>query len=169
MKALKRSLRTLLVGILKWLPPKTLLRWLLRLDTWLYYLQGQAAIRYGGGIHPKHRLIHYHDFFVGRIQAGERILDIGCGNGAVARDIAERSGARVVGIDINPENIKIAAEINSHPEVRYLSGDIWKEIPDGNFDVILLSNVLEHLEDRPLILDGSTSSTQDDERCPVCG
>ena len=41
----------------------------------------QTAIRYEGGIHPKHRVMGYHRFFVERIKAGEKVLDIGCGNG----------------------------------------------------------------------------------------
>ena len=40
-------------------------------------------------------------------QPGERILDIGCGEGALTEKIAER-GARVVGIDNSPEMIAAA-------------------------------------------------------------
>ncbi len=29
--------------------------------------QKKAAVAYGGGIHPKHRHMRYHDFFVNRI------------------------------------------------------------------------------------------------------
>jgi hypothetical protein len=60
----------------------------------------QEAIRYEHGIHVKHRLTRYHDFFVQRIYPDERVLDVGCGNGAVAYDVADRAKARVVGIDL---------------------------------------------------------------------
>jgi len=40
-----------------------------------------AAIAYEGGVHPKHRLTRYHDFFVERVRTGELVLDIGSGKG----------------------------------------------------------------------------------------
>lgn len=40
-------------------------------------------------------------------QAGERILDVGCGEGTLTRRIAER-GATVVGIDSSPEMVEAA-------------------------------------------------------------
>jgi len=37
-----------------------------------------------------------------------RVLDLGCGRGGTARDVAARSGADVVGIDLVPDNVAIA-------------------------------------------------------------
>ena len=34
-----------------------------------------GAIAYDGGVHAKHRLMRYHDFFVERVEVGERVLD----------------------------------------------------------------------------------------------
>src|ERR1700746_3447780 len=60
----------------------------------------ERALAHGGGVHPKHRLIRYHVFFIDRIGVGERVIDVGCGYGAVARAIAyARPNARVVGLD----------------------------------------------------------------------
>jgi hypothetical protein len=39
-----------------------------------------------------------------------------------------------------------------HPSIRYLHGDVSDVIPEGNFDVVVLSNVLEHLESRVTFL-----------------
>ena len=128
------------------------LRFLFRLDAVLYSLEGQKAIDYDGGIHTKHRHTRYHDFFINNIQPDERILDIGCGIGALAYDVAEKSQAHVTAIDLNPENIAKASQHYSHPRVRYVVGDVLQELPDGPFDVIVLSNVLEHLKERPAFL-----------------
>lgn len=49
------------------LAPNEALRMLFRLDAELYSLQGKTAVMYGNGIHPKHRHLNYHDFFVQRI------------------------------------------------------------------------------------------------------
>jgi 2-polyprenyl-3-methyl-5-hydroxy-6-metoxy-1,4-benzoquinol methylase len=134
------------------LSPDDALRFLFRLDARLYSIQGQKSTEYGGGVHTKHRHMHYHDFFVNRIQANERVLDIGCGIGAVAYDLAEKSGALVVGIDLNEDNISIARKRFSHPRVRYTLGDALKDLPGEQFDVVVLSNVLEHLPERSQFL-----------------
>jgi len=130
------------------LPADQALRFLFRLEAALYSLQGQKAIEYGGGIHTKHRHIGYHNFFVTRIRPKERVLDIGCGIGAVAYDVAEKGGAYVVGIDISVDNIDQARQRYAHPRVKYLRADVLRELPEGPFDVVILSNVLEHLSER---------------------
>ena len=134
------------------LPPADGLRFLFGLDAALYSVQGELAIAYDRGIHTKHRHMRYHDFFVGRIHAGERVLDIGCGTGAVAYDVAGKAGAYVVGIDLSADNIALARERYAHPRVEYRVGDALQELPDGPFDVVILSNVLEHLPERPEFL-----------------
>ncbi len=115
-------------------------------------LSGQidlAAMRYGHGVHVKHRLMRYHDFFVERIRATDRVIDIGCGYGAVAHSIAEQAGADVVGIDLSESNIAQARRQFSHPRLRFVYGDALLDLPDERFDVVVLSNVLEHIERRP--------------------
>jgi 2-polyprenyl-3-methyl-5-hydroxy-6-metoxy-1,4-benzoquinol methylase len=104
---------------------------------------------YGAGEHPKHGLTRYHDFFVERIPAGAAVLDIGCGYGAVARSIARRvEGARVTGIDMNEQRI-IEAEAADNPDnLRFLLGDALTDLPPGEWHTVVLSNVLEHIEER---------------------
>lgn len=134
------------------IPPEKSLNFLLRLDNWLYFLQGQAAIKFGNGVHPKHRLTNYHKFFYTRIHSNDRVLDAGCGVGYLAYDIAEKSGAFVWGVDINPKNISQARERFNHPNIKYQVSDIKELSPDPLISVIVLSNVLEHLSNRPQIL-----------------
>jgi 2-polyprenyl-3-methyl-5-hydroxy-6-metoxy-1,4-benzoquinol methylase len=134
------------------LPAEEALRFLFRLDAELYALQGKKAVEYGMGLHTKHRHLQYHDFFVSRIHPEERVLDIGCGIGAVAYDVAEKAGAFVTGIDLSHKNIAQACERYHHPRCRFVIGDALKELPGEHFDVIILSNVLEHLTDRSAFL-----------------
>ena len=136
----------------KGLTPAEALRLLFRLDGQLYFLQGQKAVEYGGGLHTKHRHTRYHDFFVDRVRSGEKVLDVGCGIGAVAYDLAEKSGAQVVGIDLNADSIVEAHKRYGHPKVEYIVGDVLHDLPQGKFDVVILSNVLEHLSERPIFL-----------------
>ena len=134
------------------LPPESGLRFLFGLDERLYRAQGNVAVAYGEGVHPKHEIIRYHDFFTSRIRSGEHVLDAGCGIGVLAQDIAERAGARVVGIDLNEQNIARAKKEYAHPSVIYRIGDVLKYSDRIHFNVIVLSNILEHLPDRPDLL-----------------
>lgn len=134
------------------LPPADGLRFIFEIDSDLYGAQGMLAKAYGNGCHTKHRHTGYHDYFVANINQGERVLDIGCGDGALDYDIAKLAGAQVTGIDILADNITTAIKRHSHPCIRYVVGDALTDIPAGEYDVIVLSNVLEHLEERPQFL-----------------
>ena len=151
-------LATMLSRRVRFMEPDEGLRFLFKLDAHMYPMKGQFAIAYGGGLHTKHRHIKYHDFFLHRIQDGEHILDIGCGNGALAYDIAEKAGASVVGIDQNLEMIHQARQCYAHPQIEYHIGDVLETLPQRNFDTIILSNVLEHLPNRPKFLQKLQSS-----------
>jgi 2-polyprenyl-3-methyl-5-hydroxy-6-metoxy-1,4-benzoquinol methylase len=129
-------------------PPATALRELLTLDATLDGLIDEAAQRYDGGVHAKHRLTAYHDFFVARVKPGERVLDVGCGYGAVAHSLAKRAGAIVVGVDLDHGNIAEARRRFSHPALTFVTGDATRALPDGAFDVVVASNVVEHIERR---------------------
>ena len=132
--------------------PEDSLRFLFNLDNDLYPLHSDMATGYNGGVHAKHRLTKYHDFFVERIKPEERVLDVGSSSGAVAYDIAERSEALVLGIDIDEEGIERGRTQFAHPRLELLVGDVYTWEADREFDVVVLSNVLEHLKDRARLL-----------------
>lgn len=134
------------------LPADEALRLLFRLQAAFYPVVGRKAVEYGGGTHTKHRHTRYHDFFTSRVRREERVLDVGCGIGAVAYDLAERSGAWVVGVDLSPENIETARHRYRHPRVEYRVEDGLRGSQEGRFDVVVLSNILEHLPERPAFL-----------------
>jgi SAM-dependent methyltransferase len=124
------------------------LRELLQIDQDLTGAIDELAMAYGGGVHPKHRLTRYHDFFVERIRPGERVLDVGCGYGAVAHSVATRSGARVTGLDMSPENIADAKDRFRDAGLEFVVGCAPDVLPSGTFDVVIASNVLEHIDRR---------------------
>lgn len=130
------------------LSPKAAMHELLQIDTDVTGLINEAAIRYGGGVHVKHRLMRYHDFFVDRIRPGERVLDIGCGYGAVANSVATRASAVVVGLDLSEENLAEARRMFPHPSLTFVAGVAPQDVPRERFDVVMISNVLEHVENR---------------------
>lgn len=72
-------------------------------------------------------------------QAGERILDLGCGTGDIARHIAER-GARVVGIDASPD--MIAAARGRFPDLDFRVADAADLPFEAEFDAVFSHAVL---------------------------
>jgi SAM-dependent methyltransferase len=136
----------------KKLSPADALRFLFDLDNSLYALEGEMAIAYDHGIHTKHRHTGYHQFFISRIQPHERVLDIGCGNGALAYDIAENTQARITAIDMNNNSIQEARLRYPHPNITYVLGDPTGGLIDYTADVVILSNVLEHIQQRVPLL-----------------
>lgn len=129
-------------------PADDALRGLFRIDDHLTWCINNAAVAYENGIHVKHRLMNYHAFFTERITGCERVIDLGCGYGAVAHTIAAHTGATVVGIDLNPRSIAQARARYALPNLTFIEGDIFKDLPGETFDAIVFSNVLEHIEHR---------------------
>lgn len=119
----------------------------LHIHNWAYKTVTRLAVRAGDGLHPKHRLMNYHAFFVDRVLETDRVLDIGCGNGALAFDVAKKA-KEVVAIDLEPKNIEKATRSFSRKNISYRVADATKDLGGEVFDVILLSNVLEHIEHR---------------------
>jgi 2-polyprenyl-3-methyl-5-hydroxy-6-metoxy-1,4-benzoquinol methylase len=134
------------------LAPAEGLRFLYAVQSRLDNALAEGAARYGDGVHPKHRLTRYHDFFVTRVAAGARVLDVGCGNGYLALRLAADSRAEVLGVDIVPANVEKARRLHAHPRARFEVADILADVPPGGFDVVAMSNVLEHLPDRSALL-----------------
>jgi SAM-dependent methyltransferase len=128
------------------------MRQLLEIYADAYHGMDRGAIDYDDGVHVKHRLTRYHDFFVERIGPGERILDVGCGKGELAYDVAERAGATVVGIDRAAWALSFARSRFAHPRVTYVQADALTYEPDGTFDAAILSNVIEHVRARNELL-----------------
>lgn len=135
---------------LKLLPglAKYYLRFFLHLHRLSYLCISTSSQVFYRGAHPKHLFMkEFHDFFVDNIREGQRVLDIGCGSGQLAVACANKA-AEIVGIDIEPRNIDRALKENAAPNITYLVGDATTDIPpDRHFDVAILSNVLEHIED----------------------
>lgn len=109
----------------------------------------ERAMAMNGGEHPKHRLIGYHQFFVDRIAPGENVMDVGCGPGAVARTIARaHPGSQVVGVDYDPAKLALCRAGDNPANLSWVEADATQSVPEGDWQVIVLSNVLEHITDR---------------------
>jgi 2-polyprenyl-3-methyl-5-hydroxy-6-metoxy-1,4-benzoquinol methylase len=125
------------------------MRFMLELDNLVYAISGGQSVRYGGGLHTKHRHINYHKFFVDNVGHTDSVIDLGCGIGVVANTIAkERPQATITGVDLKAKNINIANKRFKRGNLLFVESDILKMEFGGYYDVIIMSNVLEHIYDR---------------------
>jgi len=102
------------------------------LDDWTEY---QRFIRL-----ERVRWIHEH------LKPDDVVLDVGCGEGFIARRIIEQV-KEVVGIDISEEGIRRAKRVNNHHRIKYLVQSFEDFNSDRKFDVILMYELLEHIYD----------------------
>jgi ubiquinone/menaquinone biosynthesis C-methylase UbiE len=86
------------------------------------------------------------------IAAGERVLDVGCGSGAVTREIARRVGPHglAVGLDPSPALLAVARELAQETglgdRAEFREGDALRlPFPPGSFDVVVCVTVLSHV------------------------
>ena len=124
----------------------------LQLHNLCYQLAGLLSQRVEpDNLHPKHRLMDYHDWFARRLNKDWHVLDIGCGNGALAFDI-KAACRTVTGIDINAANIETAQKKYSKQGISYICSDVLTHRFNQHFQAVILSNVLEHIDNRVAFL-----------------
>ena len=85
-----------------------------------------------------------------RLQPGEQVLDVGCGTGTLAMEVARRVGraGRVAGIDPGTEQIARARKKAAwrHAPIEFQIGVIEQlPFPDQTFDVVLSTLMMHHL------------------------
>jgi 2-polyprenyl-3-methyl-5-hydroxy-6-metoxy-1,4-benzoquinol methylase len=85
-------------------------------------------------------------FLLDRVHAGERVLDVGCGEGRFTAELV-RAGARALGVDVAEEPLRRARARHPQLDVRLIDGEGSWELDDASFDVVWAGEVLEHVLD----------------------
>jgi ubiquinone/menaquinone biosynthesis C-methylase UbiE len=88
---------------------------------------------------------------------GERVLDVACGTGVVARLVAQRVGpsGTVVGFDLNPGMLTVARSLPppSGARIEWREGNVSAiPLPDATFDLVLCQQGLQFFPDRSAAL-----------------
>jgi SAM-dependent methyltransferase len=97
---------------------------------------------------------HYHDFLLKHVpQNCENALEIGCGTGAFARQLAKHS-KRVVALDLSREMIRVARSRSSqfdNLEFQLADAIEW-DFPKSHFDFVCSIATFHHLPQRELLV-----------------
>ena len=91
------------------------------------------------------------------LQQGERVLDLACGTGLVARLAAPRVGptGQITGLDFNAGMLAVARSLPPAPgaAVTWVEGSaVAMDLPDASIDVILCQQGLQFFPDKPAAL-----------------
>jgi SAM-dependent methyltransferase len=73
------------------------------------------------------------------LKSGDRVLEVGCGQGHLTKRLAER-GVDVVGVDANPN----AAEVSGSDRVLHMMAENLS-FDDGEFDAVVSVHAIEHI------------------------
>ncbi|GAA3134614.1 cyclopropane-fatty-acyl-phospholipid synthase [Kribbella aluminosa] len=82
------------------------------------------------------------------LQAGQRLLDVGCGWGGMVRHAAREYGVRALGVTLSAEQAEWATEaikregLEHLAEVRFLD---YRDVPERDFDAISSIGLTEHI------------------------
>ena len=114
------------------------MRWLQRAwAAWLIKSRGRLAGEIARRVARKHPIFHWAR--LGRARFDSEILDVGCGSGGLLRRMQQFGFTRLTGVDPY-----LAAEIDE-PGLRIFRAEL--AAVKGNFDLIMMHHVLEHLAD----------------------
>ncbi len=91
--------------------------------------------------------IHYHPVVHATLpDAPGRVLDVGCGEGMLTREVAARA-EHVVGIDPDEPSISLAEDRGKQPNVSYVMGDfLTYGFEPESFDAIVSVAALHHMD-----------------------
>lgn len=88
-------------------------------------------------------------------QTGDRVLDVACATGVVARLASRRVGpeGKVVGLDLNPGMLAVAGKAANGASIEWRQANA-QELPfsDGSFDLVLCQQGLQFFPDKPAAL-----------------
>jgi SAM-dependent methyltransferase len=93
-----------------------------------------------------------------QLSSNSNVLEIGCGSGCYALQIAGHVGCRIVGVDINAAGVEnanhLAAAQNLSSQVKFQVADVSQPLAfeDAAFDAVLSNDVLCHVRGRLALL-----------------
>lgn len=85
--------------------------------------------------------------FFATFAQGRRVLDAGCGSGYGSAYLAGHGAASVIGLDVNERAVRYARRRYRAGNLSFRQADLARlDLEPGSFDLVVASNVMEHLE-----------------------
>src|SRR5579859_5071724 len=97
------------------------------------------------GLEPEHFALRLR-FLLAETPPGARVLDLGCGEGWFAAELAG-AGAEVLAVDVAEEPLRRALARNPGLRTQLIDGEGGWELAEASFDVVWAGEVLEHVAD----------------------
>jgi 2-polyprenyl-3-methyl-5-hydroxy-6-metoxy-1,4-benzoquinol methylase len=113
--------------------------WYSKEDPWNYINTVSDRIR--------RAILLKHIEFIFLDGARKTVLDAGCGEGYITRDVASRYNANIDAFDISENALATARKRNPHKNINYFSLDFHDYEPNRKYDLILCEEALYYLAD----------------------
>jgi len=89
--------------------------------------------------------LHYHPLLLEAVPPGGWVLDVGCGEGMLTRELAVNARS-VLGVDLDASSIDLARATASETNVEYLCADVLRHPFElASFDAVVSVATLHHL------------------------
>ena len=117
-----------------------------------WQLDGNSAEAYEEYFGPAFRPFAADLVRLAAVAHGDRVLDVACGTGIVAREAAAAAGetGRVVGLDVNAEMLRVATavSVDIRPRIEWRQGNAMSlPFADAAFDVVTCEQALAFFSD----------------------
>ena len=109
-----------------------------RIAHWDALARGSGPLLRMSGYYHK-RLTQIYQFLV---PPGQRVIELGCSQGDLLAALGPATG---VGVDFSSEMLRIARQ--RHPDMRFVENDVHELQLDEQFDVVILSDLVNDLWD----------------------
>jgi methionine biosynthesis protein MetW len=105
-----------------------------------------------GALVARHGLAPSHELLLAAVPAGARVLDVGCADGYLARELKRRGAAAVVGVEGDERAAGAARRWCDEVVAGDVEDPALRAQVAGPFDRVLFGDVLEHLRDPAAVL-----------------
>jgi 2-polyprenyl-3-methyl-5-hydroxy-6-metoxy-1,4-benzoquinol methylase len=125
-------------------------------DAWDFAADAYTASQSAGRDHYRYQFFGPAQIALCGDVAGLRLIDVGCGNGYFAHEMALR-GAKVVGVDVSPRMVEHAERLEREAPlgIEYIVMDaarIADNFPAGSFDIATSCLAIQDMPDIPGVL-----------------
>jgi len=119
------------------------------------YTEFEWRTAHAGNGESGEKLTHVFVELVKKLDGVKSICDLGCGNGHITGRLATL-GYDVTGVDASPSGVNIARR--TYPDVQFVEAMIDSHLKRlGSFDLVISSDVIEHLYRPSDLLEAATS------------